>query len=114
MIPLIMPDPIPRGIEPEQYDHYDIIRIQEQFPSTGPRSYEVGYVPQTASTMDEARKFQLKRGVILTDHQTQGRGRSGRTWYDTPGKSVLMTVSEHFNHAEGDPSPYSPLPMQMF
>jgi len=30
--------------------------------------------------------------TVVTDHQTQGRGRLGRTWEDTPGRSILMSV----------------------
>ena len=30
--------------------------------------------------------------TVATDHQTQGRGRLGRVWEDTPGRSILMSV----------------------
>jgi BirA family biotin operon repressor/biotin-[acetyl-CoA-carboxylase] ligase len=30
--------------------------------------------------------------AIVTDTQTQGRGRRGRVWLDTPGESLLMSV----------------------
>lgn len=30
--------------------------------------------------------------TVATDHQTHGRGRLGRTWGDTPGRSILMSV----------------------
>jgi BirA family biotin operon repressor/biotin-[acetyl-CoA-carboxylase] ligase len=30
--------------------------------------------------------------TVVTDHQTQGRGRLGRTWEDAPGRSILMSV----------------------
>ena len=30
--------------------------------------------------------------VVATDHQTEGRGRLGRTWEDVPGTSILMSV----------------------
>jgi BirA family transcriptional regulator, biotin operon repressor / biotin---[acetyl-CoA-carboxylase] ligase len=30
--------------------------------------------------------------TVVTDHQTQGRGRLGRTWEDTPGRSILMSI----------------------
>ena len=30
--------------------------------------------------------------TVVTDHQTAGRGRLGRTWEDVPGRSILMSV----------------------
>ena len=30
--------------------------------------------------------------VVATDHQTEGRGRLGRTWEDVPGRSILMSI----------------------
>jgi BirA family transcriptional regulator, biotin operon repressor / biotin---[acetyl-CoA-carboxylase] ligase len=30
--------------------------------------------------------------VVATDHQTEGRGRLGRTWEDTPGLGLLFSV----------------------
>jgi BirA family biotin operon repressor/biotin-[acetyl-CoA-carboxylase] ligase len=30
--------------------------------------------------------------VLVTDHQTAGRGRQRRTWYDEPGDSLLVSV----------------------
>jgi len=30
--------------------------------------------------------------VVIAGHQTDGRGRRGRAWWDTPGQSLLMSV----------------------
>ena len=30
--------------------------------------------------------------TVATDHQTHGRGRLGRIWEDTPGRSILLSV----------------------
>ena len=30
--------------------------------------------------------------LVVTDHQTQGRGRLGRIWEDVPGRSILLSV----------------------
>lgn len=38
--------------------------------------------------------------VVLTDRQTAGRGRGGRTWASTPGQSLTMTIIER--PADGD------------
>jgi BirA family transcriptional regulator, biotin operon repressor / biotin---[acetyl-CoA-carboxylase] ligase len=47
------------------------------------------------STNSRARELALSgapHGTLVTaDRQTQGRGRGGRTWSDTPGKAVLMS-----------------------
>jgi len=34
----------------------------------------------------------LEGTTVATDHQTQGRGRLGRVWEDTPGRSLLFSV----------------------
>jgi BirA family biotin operon repressor/biotin-[acetyl-CoA-carboxylase] ligase len=34
----------------------------------------------------------LEGATVATDHQTHGRGRLGRVWEDTPGRSILMSV----------------------
>jgi BirA family biotin operon repressor/biotin-[acetyl-CoA-carboxylase] ligase len=30
--------------------------------------------------------------TVATDHQTEGRGRLGRTWVDTPGRALLCSI----------------------
>jgi BirA family biotin operon repressor/biotin-[acetyl-CoA-carboxylase] ligase len=30
--------------------------------------------------------------TVVTDHQTEGRGRLGRTWEDVPGRALLLSV----------------------
>jgi BirA family biotin operon repressor/biotin-[acetyl-CoA-carboxylase] ligase len=45
------------------------------------------------STQDELRGSGLPEGAVaVAEHQTAGRGRSGRSWEDTPGRSVLVSV----------------------
>ena len=60
----------------------------------GPGIY---YIPETASTMAEARKLAAagvgSGTVIITDFQSEGRGRlSERRWVSQPGESLLFTV----------------------
>jgi len=50
----------------------------------------------TSSTNDKARAA-AEHGapqltVIIADHQTQGRGRGGRSWHSAPGSSLLCSV----------------------
>jgi BirA family biotin operon repressor/biotin-[acetyl-CoA-carboxylase] ligase len=50
---------------------------------------------ETASTNDIAWQFasEAREGVtIFAEKQTQGRGRRGRTWIDSDGKSLLMSI----------------------
>ena len=56
---------------------------------------------QVASTNDIAIEYgkseEVKEGrLVIADHQTAGRGRYGRTWYATPGKCILASVT--FSH----------------
>ena len=92
-------------------DPYNADELRQSLAAFG---YALSFSNETASTMDDARKVGIKPTVILTDHQTQGRGRTGRSWLDEPGMSVLMTIVEPFNEIDGDPRGNSFLPHQMF
>lgn len=51
------------------------------------------FEPVCGSTQDLVRERELPEGaVVATDHQRVGRGRSGRSWTDTPGDSLLFSV----------------------
>lgn len=63
------------------------------------RFNEIKLVEETGSTnrdlLDLARKSQknkLNNSVLITKHQTKGRGRNKKSWIDTPGRSLLMSV----------------------
>jgi BirA family biotin operon repressor/biotin-[acetyl-CoA-carboxylase] ligase len=70
-------------------------------PSTEPRASFLG-VPvefhrSLGSTNDEALRRAAEEEapeglVVVTDEQTAGRGRQGRTWWDRPGESLLFSV----------------------
>jgi BirA family transcriptional regulator, biotin operon repressor / biotin---[acetyl-CoA-carboxylase] ligase len=49
----------------------------------------VASCPSTQRLIDEA---DVEGTTVATDHQTQGRGRLGRVWEDTPGRSLLFSV----------------------
>ncbi len=61
-----------------------------------PRFSDIRWVAETGSTnadvMDLARQGEREGVVLVADHQTAGRGRSGRTWTAPPGASLLCTV----------------------
>jgi biotin-[acetyl-CoA-carboxylase] ligase BirA-like protein len=50
------------------------------------------FVEECASTQRLFGKDDPEGATIVTDHQTEGRGRLGRTWEDVPGKSLLMSI----------------------
>ncbi|MCP3989441.1 MAG: biotin--[acetyl-CoA-carboxylase] ligase [Actinomycetia bacterium] len=62
----------------------------------GTRFYSVEHVTETGSTnadlLERAKKGALEGIVLVTDHQTAGRGRQARGWHDEPGNAMLMSV----------------------
>ncbi|MFN0029645.1 MAG: biotin--[acetyl-CoA-carboxylase] ligase [Acidimicrobiales bacterium] len=65
------------------------------------RFAQVDWVAETGSTnrdlLEELRAGAAVSGgagpaVLITDHQTAGRGTKGRSWFDPPGGSLLMSV----------------------
>jgi BirA family biotin operon repressor/biotin-[acetyl-CoA-carboxylase] ligase len=62
----------------------------------GTRFADVRWVDETGSTnadaLDLARQGEAEGIVVVTEHQTAGRGRLGRTWSAPPGGSLLCTI----------------------
>jgi biotin-[acetyl-CoA-carboxylase] ligase BirA-like protein len=50
------------------------------------------YVESCPSTQRLLGEEDSEGATVATDHQTEGRGRLGRTWEDEPGKAILMSV----------------------
>jgi BirA family biotin operon repressor/biotin-[acetyl-CoA-carboxylase] ligase len=54
------------------------------------------YLPETGSTMDDARAEAEKNAphgtVVMAEEQTKGRGRFGRRWVSPAGKNLYLTV----------------------
>jgi BirA family biotin operon repressor/biotin-[acetyl-CoA-carboxylase] ligase len=66
-------------------------------PPEGPVAFtDVRWFAELDSTnrylVDEARAGAPAGVVVVTDHQTAGRGRLGRTWVAPPGASLLVSV----------------------
>jgi BirA family biotin operon repressor/biotin-[acetyl-CoA-carboxylase] ligase len=59
-------------------------------------AWSVTHVAETGSTNDDlavaARRGAPDRTVLVTDHQTAGRGRLGRRWEAPPGANLLVSV----------------------
>lgn len=62
----------------------------------GTRFSSVRLVERTGSTnadlLAEAQDGVAAGAVLVTDHQTAGRGRQRRAWHDEPGSSLLVSV----------------------
>ncbi|MQA98998.1 MAG: biotin--[acetyl-CoA-carboxylase] ligase [Actinobacteria bacterium] len=54
------------------------------------------YLPEVGSTNTEALAWAAdgadEGAIVVTEHQTAGRGRRGRTWFDEPGTSLLFSL----------------------
>jgi BirA family biotin operon repressor/biotin-[acetyl-CoA-carboxylase] ligase len=50
------------------------------------------YAPECPSTQRLLTEEDPEGAAAATDHQTEGRGRLGRTWVDTPGRGLLFSV----------------------
>jgi len=50
------------------------------------------FVEACASTQRLLGDDDLEGATVATDHQTEGRGRLGRTWEDVPGRALLFSV----------------------
>jgi BirA family biotin operon repressor/biotin-[acetyl-CoA-carboxylase] ligase len=50
------------------------------------------FVATCASTQRLLGDDDPEGSIVVTDHQTQGRGRLGRAWEDAPGRSILMSI----------------------
>ena len=63
---------------------------------TGTRFLQIRVVTETGSTnkdlLDAGLAGAPEGQVLVTGHQTAGRGRQGRTWHDDPGSSLLCSV----------------------
>ncbi len=50
------------------------------------------FVAECASTQRLLGEDEPEGTTVATDHQTEGRGRLGRIWEDTPGRGLLFSV----------------------
>jgi len=71
--------------------------LKGRLPGVGATRFtEIRHVGETGSTnadlLDQARRGIPGPVVLVTDHQTAGRGRQNRSWFDRPGDSLLVSV----------------------
>ena len=62
----------------------------------GTRFSSIEHVTETGSTnadlLERAQRGESEGAVLITDHQTAGRGRQTRRWHDEAGNAMLMSV----------------------
>ncbi len=94
-------------------DVIDLSELRRKLVRPGGLWRQVEHVPETGSTnADLAAAARAGAGpgtVLLTDYQSAGRGRLGRTWAAPPGSSIAMSV---LLRPDGvDPARWSWLPL---
>jgi BirA family biotin operon repressor/biotin-[acetyl-CoA-carboxylase] ligase len=55
---------------------------------------DVYYIDETDSTNTLARKININNVLIITEYQTNGRGRFGRSWLSEKAKNLLFTIKQ--------------------
>ncbi|MFH0984087.1 MAG: biotin--[acetyl-CoA-carboxylase] ligase [Candidatus Omnitrophota bacterium] len=58
--------------------------------------FKIQHIPEVSSTntlaLDAARQGEPEGLVIISDHQTEGRGKPGRQWLSPMGKNLLCSI----------------------
>jgi BirA family transcriptional regulator, biotin operon repressor / biotin---[acetyl-CoA-carboxylase] ligase len=77
-------------------DVIDLAELQQELVRPGGLWQKVDLVAETGSTNADlaarARQGELPGTVLITDYQSAGRGRQGRTWTAPPGSGIAMSI----------------------
>ncbi len=77
-------------------DAIDVAELRRELIRTSSLWQQIDLVPETGSTNADlaaaARAGAQPGTVLITDYQSAGRGRLGRTWTAPPGTSIAMSV----------------------
>jgi BirA family transcriptional regulator, biotin operon repressor / biotin---[acetyl-CoA-carboxylase] ligase len=77
-------------------DVIDLVELRQELIRPGGLWQKVDLVPETGSTNADlatrARQGETPGTVLITDYQSAGRGRQGRTWTAPPGSGIAMSV----------------------
>jgi BirA family transcriptional regulator, biotin operon repressor / biotin---[acetyl-CoA-carboxylase] ligase len=77
-------------------DVIDLAELQQELIRPGGLWHRVDLVPETGSTNADlaarARQGEMPGTVMITDYQSAGLGRQGRTWTAPPGSGVAMSI----------------------
>lgn len=66
--------------------------------------FSIDFVPEIESTSSHLVSHGFEDTVLLTLHQTLGRGRRGRVWHDTPGKTLMFSMGMFVNQLDSSVS----------
>lgn len=77
-------------------DVIDLAELRQELIRSGGFWQKVDLVPKTGSTNADlaarARVGEVPGTVLITDYQSAGRGRQGRTWTAPPGSGIAMSI----------------------
>lgn len=77
-------------------DVIDLAELRQELVRPGGLWQKVDLVPKTGSTNADlaarARQGEVPGTVLITDYQSAGRGRQGRTWTAPPGSGIAMSI----------------------
>jgi BirA family biotin operon repressor/biotin-[acetyl-CoA-carboxylase] ligase len=77
-------------------DVIDLAELKQELIRPGGLWQKVDFVAETGSTNADlavsARQGEVPGTVLITDYQSAGRGRQGRTWTAPPGSGIAMSV----------------------
>jgi BirA family transcriptional regulator, biotin operon repressor / biotin---[acetyl-CoA-carboxylase] ligase len=77
-------------------DVIDLAELRQELIRPGGLWRKVDLVPETGSTNADlaarARQDEVAGTVLITDYQSAGRGRQGRTWTAPPGSGIAMSI----------------------
>ena len=90
-------------------DVIDLAELRQELVRPGGLWQKVDLVAETGSTNADlaarARQGEVPGTVLITDYQSAGRGRQGRTWTAPPGSGIAMSILVRPNGI--DPSRWS-------
>ena len=77
-------------------DVIDLVELRQELIRPGGLWQKVDLVAETGSTNADlaarARQGEVPGTVLITDYQSAGRGRQGRTWTAPPGSGIAMSI----------------------
>jgi BirA family biotin operon repressor/biotin-[acetyl-CoA-carboxylase] ligase len=77
-------------------DLIDLTELRQELIRPGGLWQKIGLVAETGSTNADlaarAREHEVAGTVLITDYQSAGRGRQGRTWTAPPGSGIAMSI----------------------
>jgi BirA family biotin operon repressor/biotin-[acetyl-CoA-carboxylase] ligase len=77
-------------------DVIDLVELRQELIRPGALWQRIDLTPETGSTNADlaarAKQGETSGTVLITDYQSAGRGRQGRTWTAPPGSGIAMSI----------------------